>query len=314
MLMKLTLITITLACFTFACAQDPTTVTKEDIESMPTRNAVAIVNVESIVVPEPDSIVLSLPWIEEYSAENSVMNRFPVPTGYDRMKDTKDEYAYWLRRLPLKEGKPNVMLYDGTEKWNQEAHEAVLDIDVGSRDLQQCADACMRLRAEFLYHNEQADNIHFNYTNGANVEFSKWSDGYSPVPKSGKVNWYASSKNSGSYKSFKKYMIQIFNYAGTLSLSRELAPKKIEDMEPGDLFIWGGSPGHAVTIMDVAVHPETGNKVFMLSQSYMPAQEIHILKNPSNSELSPWYSIDEIVHDVSTPEWTFERDAVMRFE
>jgi hypothetical protein len=29
----------------------------------------------------------------------------------------------------------------------------------------------------------------------------------------------------------------------------------------------------------------------MLSQSYMPAQELQILQNPSSKELSPWYAL-----------------------
>ena len=59
-------------------------------------------------------------------------------------------------------------------------------------------------------------------------------------------------------------------------------------MKIGDVFIKGGSPGHAVTIVDIAINPKTNKKVFLLAQSYMPAQEIKILKNPNNSELSPW--------------------------
>jgi hypothetical protein len=49
----------------------------------------------------------------------------------------------------------------------------------------------------------------------------------------------------------------------------------------------------------------SGEKVFLLAQSYMPAQEIQILKNSTNSELSPWFSAD-FVGKLITPEWTFE--------
>jgi hypothetical protein len=40
-----------------------------------------------------------------------------------------------------------VLLYNGAPKFRQDVHAAVIDIDVGTRDLQQCADATMRLRA-----------------------------------------------------------------------------------------------------------------------------------------------------------------------
>ena len=40
----------------------------------------------------------------------------------------------------------------------------------------------------------------------------------------------------------------IFMYAGTLSLSKEMQPISINNMQIGDVFIQGGSPGHAMII------------------------------------------------------------------
>ena len=37
----------------------------------------------------------------------------------------------------------------------------------------------------------------------------------------------------------------------------------------------------------------------------MPAQEIQILKNPNDKQLSPWYSAN-IIDELATPEWTFK--------
>ena len=101
-------------------------------------------------------------------------------------------------------------------------------------------------------------------------------------------------------------------YAGTLSLSKELEDIEIEDMEIGDIFIKGGSPGHAVIVIDMAVNKETGEKIYMLAQSYMPAQDIQVLCNGNNKELSPWYRLnnDEIIN---TPEWTFHINQLKRF-
>jgi hypothetical protein len=86
-------------------------------------------------------------------------------------------------------------------------------------------------------------------------------------------------------------------YAGTLSLSKSMHTKSIEDMAIGDVFIKGGSPGHAVLIVDLAEN-EKGEKVFLLAQSYMPAQETQILKNNNDPDLSPWYS-DKIADNYS---------------
>jgi len=63
--------------------------------------------------------------------------------------------------------------------------------------------------------------------------------------------------------------------------------------------------------MDVAID-NSGNKLFLLSQSYMPAQETHILVNPLDQDISPWYRANEGM--IRTPEWTFESSDLRRFK
>lgn len=99
------------------------------------------------------------------------------------------------------------------------------------------------------------------------------------------------------------------------SLSKELPSVPYSSLQPGDVFIKGGSPGHAVIVIDVAVHPATRKKVFLLAQSYMPAQQIHILVNPTSRNLSPWYELTESdAGKLYTPEWTFEKRDLKRFK
>jgi hypothetical protein len=43
--------------------------------------------------------------------------------------------------------------------------------------------------------------------------------------------------------------------------------------------------------------------MYMLAQSYMPAQETQILINPNDESLSPWYPLKD--GEIKTPEWTF---------
>src|SRR5688572_11354147 len=89
------------------------------------------------------------PWLNGKTGE-ALSSRFPAPRGFRRVPAAADSFGVWLRGLPLKPGRPAVLLFDGALKGNQDAHEAVLDIDVGDEDLQQCADAVIRLRAEYL--------------------------------------------------------------------------------------------------------------------------------------------------------------------
>ena len=241
-----------------------------------------------------------------------IKSRIVVPDGFERVAVTPNSYGHYLRHLPVKEDGAKVYYYDGREKQAQNVHCAVVDIDVGKRDLQQCADAVMRLRSEYLFEQKKYQDIHFNYTNGFRADYSKWRTGQRIKVTGNKCKWVTTQEESTSYKSFRKYMDQVFMYAGTLSLSKELKPVEVEDIQIGDVFIWGGSPGHAILVMDVAVNKATNEKLFLLAQSYMPAQNIHVLNNPNDRGLSPWYSID-FGKSLNTPEWRFERNALKRF-
>lgn len=92
-------------------------------------------------------------------------------------------------------------------------------------------------------------------------------------------------------------------------MSRELNKADIKDIKIGDVFIQGGSPGHAVIVVDIAVNRKTGEKIMMLAQSYMPSQELHILK--SIFDISPWYKIED--EKLVTPEWLFEKGSLKKW-
>ena len=50
----------------------------------------------------------------------------------------------------------------------------------------------------------------------------------------------------------------------------------------------------------------------MLAQSYMPAQDIHILKNLDNTKISPWYKAANL-EVLNSPEWQFNKTDLKRF-
>ena len=80
-------------------------------------------------------------------------------------------------------------------------------------------------------------------------------------------------------------------------------------MKIGDIFIKGGTPGHCVIIVDMCEN-DKGEKMFLLAQGYMPAQQIHVLKNPESK--SPWYSVKDLKYPFKTPEFTFEDNSLKR--
>ena len=242
----------------------------------------------------------------------TIVSRFRPPDGYARIATYSSSFCHYLRHLPLKPAGTPVKLFDGREKESRNIYCAVLDLPIGDKDLHQCADAVMRLRAEYLFVQKRYDEIHFNYTNGFRCNYSEWRKGKRVSVYGNHVSWIQTAQPSDSYDSFWKYLESVFAYAGSLSLSKELKSVKVGDVQPGDVFIRGGSPGHAVIVVDVAENSTNGNKVFMIAQSYMPAQETQVLINPNDEKLSPWYpaAFGETLY---TPEWTFSSNELKRF-
>ncbi len=232
----------------------------------------------------------------------SLITRFDPPPGFERKPQKPNSFAAYLRSLPLKPYGEKVRYYNGETK-NDYAYEAVVDMDISNRDLQQCADAVMRLRGEYFFQQKQFDKIEFQFTNGFNASYEEWIKGNRIVVSGNHVSWSKTASASNTYQDFRNFMEVVFAYAGTLSLSKTLKHKELSSISIGDVFIVGGSPGHAVIVVDVAENKK-GNKVFMLAQSYMPAQETQILRNLSSPEISPWYDSD-IKGELITPEWTF---------
>ena len=241
---------------------------------------------------------------------NTIQSRFQPPKGFTRLQLVKESFGEHLRNLPLKKEGSLVTYFDG-EKKNNQAYCAVIDLPIGDKDLHQCADAVMRLRADYFFKLKQYDKIHFNFTNGFRVDYSKWNQGYRIAVKGNKTSWVKKALPSNSEKEYWAYLEQIFQFAGTASLEKELKPISISQIQIGDVFIKGGFPGHAVIVVDMAVN-SSGKKVFILAQSYMPAQELQILKNPNNASLSPWYN-EDFGATLETPEWDFNRNQLKRF-
>ena len=247
------------------------------------------------------------------AAAKTISSRFSVPLNYQRLKYEKSSFQYYLSSFTLKPDGAKVYYYNGEVKENKNVYAAVLDIDVGEKDLQQCADAVMRLRGEYLYGQKMYDMIHFNFTSGFKADYTKWAEGNRIKVDGNKVSWFKSTGIDYSYKNFKAYMQTVFTYAGTLSLSKELKSIPLDSIQVGDVFIKGGSPGHAVIVVDVAINKTTGKKIFMIAQSYMPAQSIHLLVNQKNDNISPWYDLSE-TDKLYSPEWTFEKSELKRFQ
>jgi Domain of unknown function (4846) len=216
----------------------------------------------------------------------ATIGAIPVPSGYHRIPVAPASFTAWLRNIALKKDR-TVYLFDGRPKRNQDAQFAVLNISVGKQDLQQCADAVMRLRAEYLYSIHDYRAIDFYTEQGTRLNFEQWAHARGP-------------------NSYGSYLTTVFTYCSTRTLEKQLLPvTNYRTISGGDVLIRGGSPGHAMLVTDIAEDAE-GTRIYILAQSYMPAQDIHIVYNPGDPVISPWYRAEGAGAYIQTPEWTFK--------
>lgn len=237
--------------------------------------------------------------------ENSVKKRFSPPKNYTWIDEKPNSFGEFLVNFPLEKYGAKILDYTGNPIATQNLHVAVYKIDVGEKDLQQCADSVFRLYAEFLWKQNRKDEIAFHFTSGDLVKWSDYKNGIRPVIKGNSVKFSKLTKADDSYQNFRKYLDLIYNYSGTISLYKETKPiTKTGNLKMGDILIIPGSPGHVVFISGVCENKE-GKKLFLLSEGFTPAQSIHLLKNPYNEEISPWYELDVNSSQINTARFTF---------
>lgn len=164
--------------------------------------------------------ILSLCFQNLYA--DSIQERFPPPNGFQRINFPQDSFAAYLQNFPLKPKGSSVSLYDGRIKTNQ-VHVAVLDFPLLREDLIQCADAVMKLRAEYFYSRKQYDQIHFKISNGMEVAFSRFAQGKRVQVNGNKSQWKKGKFKQGTGRDvLEEYLRFIYIYAGTISLKSEL--------------------------------------------------------------------------------------------
>lgn len=252
-----------------------------------------------------------LPTVSDFinSEGNNLRERFIAPEGYKRVEVDDGSFAQFLRNYPLEPDKSPVYYFDKREKPGN-GHAAVFSMEVAEEDLQQCADSVMRIYAEYLYKTNQQEKIKFHFVDGFLCDFLHWSQGYRVKFSGETAHWEKATDFDGGEESFKKYLHIVFAYSSTLSMEKEAVPVSLSQIQAGDIFINGGSPGHVVMIADICEN-DKGEKAFLLAQGFMPAQSFHIIKNPAHPE-NPWYYEKEVTYPFRTENYSFSEGSLMR--
>lgn len=130
----------------------------------------------------------------------------------------------------------------------------------------------MRLKAEYLYQAGQYNKIKFQDVNGQSLRYS----------------------GGASREAFYRYLRRLYGVTSTFSLCREMQPRPLADIQPGDVFAYPGNGsflGQAVFVIDIAVN-KNGKKAFLLAEGNTPARDIHLIRNLENPFRSPCFISD----------------------
>jgi hypothetical protein len=272
----------------------------------------------TVQTPPPKIRLQNYPFVQQSDNKEEFLTleyHKPTPSGYSRIdieqNSSNKDFSQWLRQIPV-ESRQSVLSYKG-RVLHQQA-DGIIPISVGNRDVQQCADSILRIYGEFLwYHNKTTDwGIHF--TSGDLSTWQDWSEGERfRIGK--KVERYNNNVKDKSYEQYQKWMTHAFLYAGTLSLHKDAIKVPIDDdIQPGDFFLTGGSPGHVVMILDVATK-DGSPPIGIVAQGFMPAQEFHIIKGNGRHVIDNWFALPTTEEQALTiPNWKpFFRKDLYRF-
>lgn len=214
----------------------------------------------------------------------TIESYFEIPKDYKRI--IQSDYHDWIISREINT-KDKVKYFDGqTIDGFGTDYKAKFVYDIGKRNLHQCADAVIYNNARYFFDTKQYKKISYTFSHNTRV--------YS----------YVKEFNVFNEKTFKKYITMVWGYCGTWSLQEyDTIEVDVKEMQVGDMFLIGGFPGHTMSVVDMIENSE-GNKKFMLAQSFMPAQEQHILLNMNDV----WFdSVNEIP-------WSFTAKDLRRFK
>lgn len=238
-------------------------------------------------------------WLVPDARIRSLEASLPEPPGFQRVPLADASFGSFLRGLPLRGPDAEVRAHDGRllRAADHRGVAAVVELDVSKSDLQQCADTVLRMHAEWRWSRGEQLRAAYQFTSGDLASFAAWARGERPVVEGAKVRWAQKAAPASDRASYRRWLELVFTYAGTVSIAREGARVERAELAPGDYFVLPGGPGHAVLVLDLA-SDASGARRALLGQGFMPAQDMHVLRDASGSA---WFSLEG--EAVDTPFW-----------
>ena len=248
------------------------------------------------VAPPPERYA----WKDEpgaLPAVDTLHQRFTPPAGTQWELPEQGSFGAFLLGLPLAAKDTPVRSYRGDVlvPAGDPRLAAVTTVDVGTQDLQQCADAVIRMHAEYNFDARRDDKLTYRAVSKFEMPYARWLAGDRPVAQGNDLAWSKGKPSARSHASLRAYLDRVFTYANTVSVARDSSTPARAEARAGDFFVQGGFPGHAVMILAIA--KGGGHTFALLGQSYMPAQNFQVLAHDGD----PWFSLDG--DSIETPFW-----------
>lgn len=251
-------------------------------------------------------------WIDdvgEIAASTALTTRYPVPDGYTRVDADEGSFAIWLRGLPVRIDRRMVLDHRGRRRGDS---AGVITLDVGDKDLQQCADTLLRLHGEWLWSQGRSRELAYHFTSGDLSRFADWVAGRRWKVEGAKVVQVQGEAVGNDRVALRAWFEQLFMYAGTRSLELDTEAVSLDQpIAAGDLLLRPGSPGHVVMVLDVA-EGRDGERLAVIGQGSMPAQELHVIPGPIEGAWFRFPAGEDV--EVDVPGWgALSRSSLRRF-
>ncbi len=271
------------------------------------------------VVETPASTqTMEIPKPRVDDAGTTLVTRFNPAIGFSRQATEPGTFSAYLQSLPLLEPGAQVIAFDETVR-EQDDYAAVVSMEITGKN-EQGAGVVAHLRAKFFYDKQEYTKVTFKLNDGFDFSFDKWRQGNKLKFNESKATWTTGGTVSDDEANFKEYLKTYFVYSGLASLKKDMSEVDVTDpVRIGDVLLTEGDKGRVFIVLDCATS-EAGDRHVILAEGGKPAQPVRILKNQTDSELSPWIPVDVtnglivVDADVTLRLAPFDNGAVARYK